>query len=210
MIGFPIGGPFRSPKKHDDSMPIEGFEVSGDGVGCRVELDPEEMQSWAKHTALHPCEKIAFPPAWALRRKSLPRRYRMGPNLVTRRGKTTVAWYFWNQTLRPGRTELRVTYALRAPDWCAVHYILRTTRHWGDGTIGKLQIEVRQSGLRRFKKLRARLGTPPALRAVRRRVKAFRPKPTRVDKASQTMVWELQDVQPYGDLTLRVPGCAVY
>lgn len=105
-----------------------------------------------------------------------------------------IQWFTWPQVFEAdAETRVDVSYTVRSEgDTASVSYILTTSRHWGDGTIGALDITVAFPGDLPRKVPFAPTATPVG---------------ARWDPRSRTLTWHLEGTRPVEDLEIRIrPG----
>jgi hypothetical protein len=159
VIGFPVS-----------DIAVSAFRVDGDGVGERVVPKTGEAADWLEKAGLSECEELPPEPGEAL---------------------GTYRWFLWQQKLRPGKSRLHVRYLLnwRESDLTqelVVDYVLRTARSWGNGRIGRLDIQ---------------LNDPARPRGLRWQA---RPKPTEVGNHGRRLLWSFEHYRPAHDLQLTL------
>jgi hypothetical protein len=158
VIGFPV-----------NDIDVSAFRISGDGVGKRVVPSAGEASDWLGKAGLSECEGELSDASEVL---------------------ATYRWFLWQQSLRPGTSRLHVRYLLRwmagITDELVVDYVLRTTRNWGDGRIGRLDIELRDP-----------------TRPYGQHWKAL-PKPTEVLNHGRLLRWSFASYRPVRDLQLKL------
>jgi hypothetical protein len=134
MIGFPIGryaDPFYPARDI-----IQGFRVKGHGAGP---LLPEGSSQ------LLTLDRAGI--------KSCERQNGAGTTQERTSAGAGYAWYLWRQTFEPGINRLEIRYDLLllsdvgADGEVQIDYVLSTTAGWGDGKIGKLEVDFRTQGL---------------------------------------------------------------
>jgi hypothetical protein len=133
LIGFPIGrytDPFYPARDI-----VSGFRVEGAGAGPLLPKDaPQKLDM--ERAGINICE---------------------AENAVVSLQEPVAgyAWYLWRQTFQPGRNRLQIRYDLHLlSDWhsdssVVIDYVLSTTAGWGDGRIGRLEIDFRVRGIPR-------------------------------------------------------------
>ena len=152
---------------------MSAFRVDGDGVGKRVVPTAGEATDWLEKAGLSECEEMLSEPGEAL---------------------GAYHWFLWQQKLRPGKGRLHVRYLLHwrendLTEGLVVDYVLRTTRNWGNGRIGRLDIELNDPALPRGLLWRAR------------------PKPAEVLNHGRRLLWSFSHYRPAHDLQLTLePG----
>jgi len=131
LIGFPIGR--YTDRFYPSPNIVGGFRVEGAGADPLLPMGASQ-QIAIERAGIQRCE-------------------------ATNAGVTMVgeaagyAWYLWHQTFQPGRNRLEIRYDLHLlSDWhsdssVVIDYVLSTTAGWGDGHIGRLDVDFRVRGI---------------------------------------------------------------
>lgn len=156
VMGFPLGASV-------EDVAVEDFAISGTGVGPLLSASELGSKDLVETADLSLCERGLV---------QIPGHDKVAKLPV----KPRVHWFLWRQHFEPGHNTLKVTYSHVAigGELSLFHYFLQTAKTWGDGQIGRLRIEVKETGAVPPTKLTVEMFGARPKAAKRRRTWTFR------------------------------------